>query len=303
MRYGTWVQAALGVGLVCSGGVEAAEGGFNVPVAILRKAPVLDGGDADWRAEGVRWTRLPATHASTMNLPGEQGDASDGFSPRPEIMAGVFEDRFFLAVRWHDDKADTVYRRWVMQDGRYRRDQKLDDMLAVRFHTAGTFDECMLSGKAYTVDVWRWSAGRSQLAGIADDMQHVFSWERLDGASEYTVGDAIMYMRKTNDAGEAGWALAPLPSPGGPAILPGVMVGGQSRGSRADVKAQGVWREGIWTVEFERNLDTGDADDVRFVPGKSATGQVGFFNPGYRMQKQVSSALVFEIPPRKTDAR
>lgn len=36
------------------------------------------------------------------------------------------------------------------------------------------------------------------------------------------------------------------------------------QGSRADVRAKGVWRKGIWTVEFSRKLLTGNPDDIQF---------------------------------------
>ncbi len=35
-------------------------------------------------------------------------------------------------------------------------------------------------------------------------------------------------------------------------------------GSRADIKAKGKWKNGIWTIEFGRALDTGNSDDIRF---------------------------------------
>ena len=38
----------------------------------------------------------------------------------------------------------------------------------------------------------------------------------------------------------------------------------QPSGSRADVKAKGAWHKGIWTIEFQRKLQTGHPDDVQF---------------------------------------
>ena len=35
-------------------------------------------------------------------------------------------------------------------------------------------------------------------------------------------------------------------------------------GSRADIRAKGVWRNGHWTIEFERSLNTGHPDDIQF---------------------------------------
>ncbi len=43
----------------------------------------------------------------------------------------------------------------------------------------------------------------------------------------------------------------------------------QPEGSRADIRAKGVWREGRWTIEWARKLQTGHDDDVAFVPGQS----------------------------------
>ena len=41
----------------------------------------------------------------------------------------------------------------------------------------------------------------------------------------------------------------------------------QPTGSRADVRAKGVWSNGQWTIEFARKLNTGHDDDVAFTPG------------------------------------
>ena len=38
-------------------------------------------------------------------------------------------------------------------------------------------------------------------------------------------------------------------------------------GSRADVKAHGVWQDQMWTIVLARKLDTGHDDDVKFAVG------------------------------------
>ena len=38
----------------------------------------------------------------------------------------------------------------------------------------------------------------------------------------------------------------------------------QPNGSRADVRAKGEWRDGVWTVEFARKLVTNHSDDIQF---------------------------------------
>lgn len=40
---------------------------------------------------------------------------------------------------------------------------------------------------------------------------------------------------------------------------------GKPAGSRVDIKGYGAWKDGWWTLEFERKLNTGHDDDVQFV--------------------------------------
>jgi hypothetical protein len=35
-------------------------------------------------------------------------------------------------------------------------------------------------------------------------------------------------------------------------------------GSRGDIEAKGVWKDGVWTLEMRRARDTGNADDIQF---------------------------------------
>ena len=41
------------------------------------------------------------------------------------------------------------------------------------------------------------------------------------------------------------------------------------KGSRADVRAKGVWLDNRWSIEFSRNLNTGHDDDVQFSTDNS----------------------------------
>lgn len=42
----------------------------------------------------------------------------------------------------------------------------------------------------------------------------------------------------------------------------------QPEGSRADVRAKGIWHNNTWTLEFGRKMHTGNADDLKFDPGE-----------------------------------
>jgi Ethylbenzene dehydrogenase/Carbohydrate family 9 binding domain-like len=99
-------------------------------------------------------------------------------------------------------------------------------------------------------------------------------WKPFSGAGGVSIGDPRALLQSEIDAGiakkivkigvdgtlvdEAGnkvplWARIPgwiLSAPGGP--------------SYNDVKAKGVWLNGVWTVELMRKLNTGHNDDVQF---------------------------------------
>jgi hypothetical protein len=42
-------------------------------------------------------------------------------------------------------------------------------------------------------------------------------------------------------------------------------------GSKDDIRTKGINTGGAWTVEFARALSTGNADDIRLIPGQTAT--------------------------------
>jgi predicted regulator of Ras-like GTPase activity (Roadblock/LC7/MglB family) len=53
-------------------------------------------------------------------------------------------------------------------------------------------------------------------------------------------------------------------------VLPGVVIDGGFTGDRGDVRAEAQWRDGFWTLEMSRALDTGSAFDVPLVASAEA---------------------------------
>jgi Ethylbenzene dehydrogenase/Prokaryotic cytochrome b561 len=49
------------------------------------------------------------------------------------------------------------------------------------------------------------------------------------------------------------------------AVMPGVLIMGEYKGDRADVRGGAAWRDGYWTLETERELKTGSKYDVDFT--------------------------------------
>jgi hypothetical protein len=97
---------------------------LRVPVAALAEAPAVDGDLAEWGDAGwVTVATRPAVEDDEKNRLG----AVD-----VRLRVGVHGDRFYLAARWPDRRADTRYKPWEWRGDRYRRGKRLDDMFAAR---------------------------------------------------------------------------------------------------------------------------------------------------------------------------
>lgn len=269
-----------------------------VPVAMLAKAPTVDGNLADWGKDG--WVRV-AVHPAVLpsararfGLDGE--DRNQTGSIHVELKAGVVGDRFYLAARWPDDAADTAYRGWEWSGSRYVEGKARDDMFAVRWHLDGTFDRSMLAAANYRADVWLWSAGRSNPLGLAEDLMHEVSTRSIENAAEYAVqGVGTVYIKKQRDAGEPLYKAVRPPKTQGAARIESFELNPKASGSAADVQAKGAWKGGFWHLELARKLATGNADDRAFAPGAKITGQIAVFNRAGDEHKSVSEPLLFDF--------
>lgn len=266
----------------------------TIPVPLLTVAPKVDGSLDEWGAlDQTAWIGIK-TKNSNMEEDDEDSRA-DMWRPELQVMAGVFENKLYLAARWRDESQNIIYKPWKKNGVKYTRSNRKDDMFAVRFELRGDFDACMISGKSYQVDLWLWSAGRSNLAGMADDMFHQYAKTPLDPALEFPTRNGVVYIQKQMDPGEGGWSYTKAPAKSVEEVVPSVTVQGHPEGSRADVTAMGRWQDGSWTLEMARSLRTADSNDVIFSPGGQITGQLAVFNAEYNMMKKVSPKLTFDF--------
>lgn len=266
------------------------------PVAVVKlaKAPGVDGNLDEWGADG--WTTV-AIHPAVDN-----DDKNRTGSIEVKLKAGVADGKFHLAAKWPDPKADTKNKPmvWSKSKNKYERGKDRDDMFVVRFDLAGSYDFCMLSKQEYKVDLWQWSAGRSDLAGLAEDYVHVISQAAIENAAEYEVpGGGMVYIKKLRDAGNEVYQNSKAPAEFKGDELPGVELTGNHSGSLVDVAAKGVWKEGHWHLEMSRALNTGQADDRPFNPGDKLQGAIGVFNDGFAEHKSISYTLLFDFSAAK----
>jgi hypothetical protein len=61
-------------------------------------------------------------------------------------------------------------------------------------------------------------------------------------------------------------------------VIPGVLIQGAYAGDRADIVGASVWRDGYWTLETSRVLDTGSKYDVGFAKGNKIFMYVSVFD-------------------------
>lgn len=262
----------------------------------------VDGKIGEWLSpeQGAAWT-LPMTD-SDWQSGGESGNATRPEEPDKElrIWMGHRDGRLYLAAQWPDKTQNALYKPWKLSQGQYIRANTGDDMFAVRFQLGDSFSRCMWSNASYRTDLWRWSAGRSNLAGIADDMSHAFSDRPFDQpAREYEGNKGLVYLLNRLDEGYPGWQAVPQPPPGTDAVVPGIAMAGLPAGSRADVAARGVWENGVWTLEMARAFETGDPGDVVLVAEGEQVAQFAVFYPGYRFRKFVTAPVLLKISTKK----
>lgn len=270
----------------------------SIAVAAAPKAPVVDGNLAEWGRDG--WIRIPvkpaapAQERARLGLQGDDRNRAGDIAV--EVKAVAAGGRIYIAARWPDDAPDTTYKGWEWDGSRYAESAARDDMFAFRFHMDGDFDRSMLSGKHYKVDVWVWSAGRSNAQGLAEDMWHEFSTQEIENAAEYSVqGVGKVYVKKHRDAGEPILKSVRRPKTQEAQRLESVEANPKAAGSTTDVQAKGAWKGGYWSLEFSRKLDTGNPDDKAFVAGNRTTAQIAVFNRAGDEHKSISEPLILDF--------
>jgi hypothetical protein len=160
---------------------------------------------------------------------------------------------------------------------------------------AGAWDKVKSAGELETLkkagkflDLWQWRAARSNPMGFAGD-DYVLEYRLSDaGKNPFTTPAKPAWMY---DASKTGFAAIPeadltkmldkFPLVIGRNavaldakanfkagdILPQPVLQ-EPAGSAADIQASGVWRNGRWTVDLKRKLNTGNPDDRVLEPGK-----------------------------------
>ncbi len=259
------------------------------------KAPELDGhsGDGVW------------SNAKPLNVIVRRVMAPNvGASATVDIRSVHTDTHLYFLVNWEDEKANVSHKtwRWNSESKTYEEGDDREDMFAIAFEHSGTFDIDMLSGETGTWDVWHWKAMRTNPQGFAMDKSHHYTIvEPTIKAKSYEARNGkTIWIARPEDAGETVETKQPAPTELTEQYVVQYLPSSPS-GSAADVRAKGVWKEGRWTLEFGRKLDTGSPnDDTVFELSQPCKMALSTFNHTGDMDK---ASGVIELTWDIQDAR
>ncbi len=142
------------------------------------------------------------------------------------------------------------------------RVQDFQDGAALQFSMTGNYAFLGMGDANNPVNLWQWKAGwQAEAEGHGPpDMDsvypsmHVDAWTFTNFSTAVSAGNVVSQPHKSpvedaNARGFGSFKSQPL--------------------DQQNVAGKGVWHDGFWSVVFIRDLKSKDADDVKFVPGKS----------------------------------
>jgi Ethylbenzene dehydrogenase len=218
------------------------------------KKPIIDGYRND-----PAWKQAPEiiTHDPIANL-----DVA--------LKAVHTGKEIFFLVRFADPEESRIHKAWVWsaEKSRYEIGPLREDCFVFKWAMDGsTTDLSIRADEEYTADLWFWKANRTDPAGFADDkfqglgLKNIRGWKPVLSRTGKT-----MFLKRKGDAGKPAYKNQILIEYAGE-IKPQFLSQTPS-GSRADIRAKGLWSDREWCIEFSRKLVTGHSDDVQFEVGK-----------------------------------
>lgn len=196
-----------------------------------------------------------------------------------ELKACYDQQHIYVLVTFPDPTEDRLHRAlvWNSASNRYNDGPSREDVLVLKWNMSPYNNDLSLtSDRPYRADIWFWKASRTDHAGYADDkIQYYTSTRSKQSRQLISASGKVFYLRREADSGESAYIPKLETEYAGDIIAKYHQA--QPTGSRADVRAKGQWRDGVWSIEFSRLLDTGHGDDLQMSPTKTYTFGVSRF--------------------------
>ncbi len=251
MKIKTASAIALRSAMVCYGANAQEQQVLSAPNTTQNI--VVDGEISDWN--GISGISVPVSGKGGVDM--------------VEMRAAVRDGRIYVLASWADSSENVLHKpfEWNEASGAYKATKENEDRLAISLKMSGNFSMNKIGGNEFEADVWHWKASRSNPAGIVHDKMWKVSRTPFDKAKEWPTRDGkSIYLARLSDSGDR--LYKPLKyTRKQEERMPRYEVNLNAAGSIADVQAMGVWRNGRWSLEMSRKLDTGHADDA-VIPAK-----------------------------------
>ena len=222
-----------------------------------------------------------------------------------------------LRAEWADPTASLHKNAWIWDGAAFNRSGD-EDRLMIHFpvnndpefasksctsachNDAAEPDEWYMATKSdsSSLDQWHWKSTRTNPTGQSDDkwlgeqqdptdVESAHHGDAKDGGGEAANanadGNGPAFMHSSDLAnpfifyGQEVALDTTLLAPG--SVVPGYILNPMT-GSRGDLSASGIWAKGKWVVTIIRALNTGQSDDVTFIPPKSVPFGVAVVDNG-----------------------
>ncbi len=217
--------------------------------AKAKTAPIIDGKDFD-----ASWTNA---HAVTTR---------DKVGKIDITLKALYTDKHvFFLVSFPDPDESRKHKSWVWDKnaGFYKTGNDIEDTFVFKWNMESkSVDLGIHADNPYRADIWFWKACRTDLTGYCDDKMQILSPLKVEKSLLLTSkSGAAMYLLRKGDTGTTAFKTKMIFEYTGDMV--NRFIYQQPTGSRADVKAKGLWKNNRWTIEFARALVTGHDDDVQ----------------------------------------
>ena len=212
--------------------------------------PQLDGKNND-----VAWSSAPVftAHDKVANID-------------IQLQSVHTRNKIYMLVRYPDTTENRQHKmmHWDEARQRYSTGKEREDTFIFKWNLFPVDADLTLSSDTpYKADIWYWKSMRTDHAGYADDKIQSYQLTKVKSSRLLiSKNGSFFYLSRKGDQGRAAYKPAFYTEKAEDTMNKYEFI--NPTGSRADIKAKGYWKEGVWTIEFERALDTGHADDVQF---------------------------------------
>jgi hypothetical protein len=272
--------------------------------------------------------------AKALAIPFEGKEIFAGKKAEVTAKALYAGDRIYFLFNWKDSAKSVTREAWKFDGSQWTHQKGNEDRISILFEidritnfatkgcavlchvpegkTAkdGKFGTATATGKG---DLWHWKAARSAPYGFADDTWLTAISEKK-GGRESDKGAGGDKRNMTDDKSKPKFMLAPGKSLTSDGILlseNAVEITDYSTfkagdiltfnmpikpdGSRADIAAESIWKDGSWTVMLSRKLDTGNEDDTPFNTKKQYSFAMALFDDSGDQDSYDSDVLTLKF--------